>query len=409
MPRLRLDEPLWLDKNAAARQVRFPRLERSAEADVAVVGGGITGAAIAWRFARAGARVVLVEAARIGRGSTAASTALLMQEPDEDFADLADRYGTATAARIWQLSLDSTRELISTLTRLRIRCNLARRDSVYYAQTTGHIRRLRDEHRLRRSAGFGGRWLDTRAVRRAIGFDAAGAVRTRGNAQVDPFRACVGLLRAAAGHGARIFERSPVVTTCASGNGVVVETERATVRAERVIVATGYATPCFKPLEARFRMMNTYVIATAPLTPAERRRLGLGAVMMWDTDRPYHYARWGPDDRLLLGGGDRPMVTGARRAAALEKGVRELRDHFVRLYPSLDEVKLEYRWEGLFATTPDGLPYIGPHRRYPRHLFALGYGGNGMTFGFLASKLLLEYCSNGSSRDQALFAFNRHR
>jgi glycine/D-amino acid oxidase-like deaminating enzyme len=53
-------------------------------------------------------------------------------------------------------------------------------------------------------------------------------------------------------------------------------------------------------------------------------------------------------------------------------------------------VAIEYAWEGLFAMTPDGLPYIGQHRRYPRHLFALGYGGNGMTFGFLAARLLVD-------------------
>ena len=352
---------------------------------------------------------MLVEGARIGRGSTSASTALLMQEPDEDFTVLARHYGTARAARIWQLSLEATRALISTLTRLRIKCDLVRRDSVYYAQSAEHFRRLRDEHRQRRAAGFGGRWLEADAVRRAVGFEAPGAIRTRGNAQIDPFAACVGLLREAARRGARIFERSPVVATHAAQTGVAVETRRACVRADRVIVATGYATPFFKPLQARFRMMNTYVIGTTPLTAAERRHLRLGSVMMWDTERPYHYARWAPGHRLLCAGGDRPMVTGARRAAALEEGAREVRDHFVRLYPSLADVTFEYRWEGLFATTPDGLPYIGPHRRYPRHLFALGYGGNGMTFGFLASKLLLEHCSNGSSPDQALFAFSRHR
>jgi len=409
VPRLRLDVPLWLDRDGAARRVRFPRLARDVMADVAVVGGGITGAAIAWRFARAGARVVLVDAARIGRGSTSASTALLMQEPDEDFAELARRYGTAKATRIWQLSRNATRELVITLQRLRIRCDLARRDSVYYARTTEHIGRLRDEHQRRRAAGFGGRWLGARAVARAIGFEAPAAMRARGNAQIDPFKACVGLLREAARAGAQIFERSPVVTTRATRSGVELECERGSILAERVIVATGYATPSFKPLEARFRMMNTYVIATAPLTPAERRRLGLGAVMMWDTGRPYYYARWTPEHRLLLGGGDRPMVTGARRAAALEQGARDVRDHFACLYPPLAGVTFEYRWEGLFATTPDGLPYIGPHRRYPRHLFALGYGGNGMTFGFLASKLLLEYWRDGRTRDQELFAFNRHR
>jgi len=59
--------------------------------------------------------------------------------------------------------------------------------------------------------------------------------------------------------------------------------------------------------------------------------------------------------------------------------------------------------------TPDGLPYVGPHRRYPKHLFALGYGGNGMTFGFLASKLLLEQYRGICSTDHDLFAFGRPR
>ena len=80
---------------------------------------------------------------------------------------------------------------------------------------------------------------------------------------------------------------------------------------------------------------------------------------------------------------------------------------FVRLYPARADIVIDYRWEGLFATTPDGLPYIGPHRHYPRQLFALGYGGNGMTFGFLAARLLLDWCRGDRSADHALFAFSR--
>lgn len=59
--------------------------------------------------------------------------------------------------------------------------------------------------------------------------------------------------------------------------------------------------------------------------------------------------------------------------------------------------------------TPDGLPYIGTHRRYPRHLFALGFGGNGMTFGLLAARLLLERWQGIHSSDHDLFAFGRDR
>jgi glycine/D-amino acid oxidase-like deaminating enzyme len=70
-------------------------------------------------------------------------------------------------------------------------------------------------------------------------------------------------------------------------------------------------------------------------------------------------------------------------------------------------------WEGLFAETPDGLPYIGSHSRFPKHLFALGYGGNGMTASYLAAKLLLNAYRGRSSkaarRRAELFAFQRGR
>ena len=86
-----------------------------------------------------------------------------------------------------------------------------------------------------------------------------------------------------------------------------------------------------------------------------------------------------------------------------------MREYFAGRYPALEKVSFEYAWEGLFATTPDGLPYIGPHRHYPRHLFALGYGGNGMTFGFLAAGLLLDWYRGDRSADHDLFAFGRMR
>jgi len=152
MPRLRLGTPLWLARRRPDA-IHFPALSHQTTADVAVVGGGITGATIAWRFADAGLRVVVVDASLVGRGSTAASTALLMQEPDEDYESLADRYGEKRTRRIWELSRMATRDFISVIRRLDISCHLGERDSVYYALTTEASAKLRDEHRRRRSAG----------------------------------------------------------------------------------------------------------------------------------------------------------------------------------------------------------------------------------------------------------------
>jgi glycine/D-amino acid oxidase-like deaminating enzyme len=408
---VRAGTPLWLDVPDPDRRARdrFPALRGQRTVDIAIVGGGFTGATIAWRFADAGIRIALLEASRVGRGSTAASTALLMQEPDEDFAELVARYGRHHAIRIWELSRNATRDCIVAVSRLGISCGLARRDSVYYALSAPASRRLHHEHRFRSAAGFGGRWLDAAALGRLTGIAGSGGIRVHGNAQLNPWLACRSFIRAAADRGALIFEQSRVTRIRTARDHVTLTTGAGTVRADYVIVATGYATPRFRPLAGRFRLLNTYVAATRRLTDRERRQLGLGSVMLWDTDRPYHYARWTDDARLLIGGGDRPHASGRLRQQALRTGIEAVRDYFRALFPPLGRIALEYGWDGVFAMTPDALPYIGPHRRYPRHLFALGYGGNGMTFGVLAGRLLLDWYTGRDATDLDLFAFSRRR
>jgi glycine/D-amino acid oxidase-like deaminating enzyme len=155
-------------------------------------------------------------------------------------------------------------------------------------------------------------------------------------------------------------------------------------------------------------MYRTYVLATRALKQSERRETGLGRVMIWDTERPYHYARWSTDRRLILGGGDRRVRPGQRRDLQFREATRALHRDFCELWPALADITIDRAWEGLFALTPDSLPYIGAHRRYPRHLFALGYGGNGMTFGMIAARVLLEQWQGVRSADHRLFQFNRH-
>jgi glycine/D-amino acid oxidase-like deaminating enzyme len=98
---------------------------------------------------------------------------------------------------------------------------------------------------------------------------------------------------------------------------------------------------------------------------------------------------------------------GARRSLQFAAAMRDLHGYFTTLYPSLNDIGIDRAWEGLFAMTPDSLPYLGPHRRYPRHAFALGYGGNGMTFAALAARVLLEQWRGVRSADHDLFAFGR--
>jgi glycine/D-amino acid oxidase-like deaminating enzyme len=397
---------VWLDWSPAGR--RFPRQKGLLDVDVVIVGAGITGAIAAYLFSNAGIRIAVLESKRAGCGSTAASTALLMQEADRDFAELARRYGARSARTIWKALSAATRGLLQSIRTLKLDCDLRERDSLYFTLDPGKKRTLRQEFRRRKNAGLPGRWLTAAAFQRRTGIRGQGAIATSGNGEVNPIRACRGFLEAARARGAKIFERSPARRITVSRDGVVVRTSGGKVRARCVIVATGYATREFKPLVGRFRMKDTYVIATRPL-PLRVRRLLRSRSMFWDTDRPYHYLRWTRDGRLLIGGEDTNHRSSRGSRARLANARGRLLEYLARICPDLASERPEYAWEGLFAETPDGLPYVGTHSRYPKHLFALGYGGNGMTASFLAAQLLLKRYRGRPSSQEPLFAFNRGR
>src|SRR5947209_7603697 len=115
MAKLRTGVPLWLALERNPHRRRYQILNRDMMTDVVIVGGGLTGAVLAWTFAKAGIRVVVLEARRVGHGSTAANSALLMHEPDRDLGELTKSYGARAARRIWQLVLRATREFTKTL------------------------------------------------------------------------------------------------------------------------------------------------------------------------------------------------------------------------------------------------------------------------------------------------------
>ena len=411
MRRLRIGTSFWLDR--APRHVpAFPRLRGDRKTDVAIVGGGITGCACAYALARSGVRVTLVEARHVGRGSTAASTALLMQETDGDFTILAQRYGERVARAIWRASRRAVDGLTGTLRGLDSDLPIAQLPAIYLTTDRREVPELRREARARRRAGIAARWLSPSGLHATTGIRGAGAIMTHGDAQTDPYRACLAFAAAARDLGASLHAHSRVGRIDTSRGRVRLEVDGGSLTASQVIVATGYATPDFTRLLRRFRLYNTYVIATPRLSARVRRAVGLGDVMWWDTNRPYHYARWTPDGRLILGGNDRPnhsVHSHSKRRAFLRERAQTLAADLGALYPALRGVQPEYAWEGLFATTPDGLPYIGSHRLYPNHLFALGYGGNGMTFGFLAAEILTRAIHGRADPHDDLFAFARTR
>ncbi len=399
---------LWVAQVPRASRPGYRRCRRDQVVDVAIIGGGVTGCATAYVFAAAGVSVALIEGGAVGQAGSGAGAGLLRQEPDIEYHTLEARYGLRFARRVWQMTRRAMLDGASVMRRLGVRCELETQDAIYFTREGERVPILRRELAARRAAGLAATWLSPAQLRQVAAVEAGGGIQTRGNGQLDPYRACLGLAAAAAKRGAMVCERSAVTRVRVEDAGLALTTVAGgTLRAARVIVATRGATPLFKPLVRHLRSTQTYTVATPPLGVRIRAELGRRTAMMWDTDEPHHYLRWTRDHRIVFGGADQSPPPPRRRDAVLVQRTGQLMYELSTIYPSISGVQPDYAWASDVVSTPDGLPFLGPHRHFPRHLFAIGAGGNGLAMSFLAARILLRGHRDTPAAGDELFGFGR--
>lgn len=396
--------PFWAVKNGLMRP--FPQLQRDLRCDVAVVGGGITGALIADHLSDRGFDVAVVEKRDIGWGSTAASTALIQYEIDTHLTDLAKRYGEVAAVLAYRACVAAITDL-HALAESVGNVDFSMQKSLYYASLPGDADSLRDEFELRRKHGFDIDWLDMKSMKAKYRLDAPCAILSHVAARLDPYRMAHRLLGRLAKRGGQVFDRTAVDSIAPSARGVELRTTAgARIKCHDLIMAAGYESQRW--LRRRVAQnRSSYAFVTDPI---DRTVLGfLANTLTWESARPYLYLRTTRDGRLVVGGEDDRIDVPARRDRRVESKAVKLASKVQRLFPALP-VTPAFSWAGTFAETRDGLPYFGPDARYgPRVHFAMAYGGNGITYSMIGARLLGDRIERRKHPLGGLFSFDRLR
>jgi len=394
--------PYWAIRNGL--MYAFPRLEADLDCDVVVVGAGITGALIANELAHHGHQVVVLDQRDVGWGSTAASTALLQYEIDTHAVDLAKRYDDASALLAYQACLGAIDTLAAVAHDVGD-VDFARCESLYYASNRADGVRLADEFTWRRTHGFPVRWLSRAALKAEFQLTAPAAILSTVAARVDPYRLASRLLRRLQRQGARVFDRTRVASITATTRRVTLTTDRGlSIRAGHAVIASGYeAQRWLRQRVAQNRSSYAYMS-----DPVDRGQLGwLANTLLWESARPYLYLRTTGDGRLLVGGEDDATDVPSRRDRMTDRKAAVLQRKVGRRFPQL-QAPPAFAWAGTFAETADGLPLFGRHRQYgPRVLFALAYGGNGITYSMLGADLLRAQIERRTHPLSRLFSFER--
>jgi glycine/D-amino acid oxidase-like deaminating enzyme len=402
---LRSGHAFWPIRDGLMRT--YPALAHNERTDVAIVGAGITGALAAYELATAGADVVVVDRRDVASGSSAATTGLLQYATDTTLTELISHVGEPAGVRAYRLGLqaiDRIEALCDTLSASSgDDCGFTRRPSLYLASTAADVPTLRREYALRRDHGFDVDWLDRGAIEGRYGFSAPGAIYGRGDGEIDCYAFTHRLLAAAREKGARIYDRTNVEHLRHDRNGIALTVDGGhTIRARQLVCAAGYETSRYLRRKTG-TLSSTWAFVSEPV---DAFPMWQDRCLIWETARPYLYMRTTDDNRVLIGGEDEPFSTSHTSLTLLAKKTRRLLALARRKFPVLP-LAVAYSWAGTFASTDDGLPFIGQVREHPDTWFALGYGGNGITFSMIAARLIRDAWLGQPNPDAGIFAFSR--
>jgi glycine/D-amino acid oxidase-like deaminating enzyme len=394
--------PFWPVKDGLIDS--YPRLDADSRATVAVLGAGITGALIAHRLGEAGIDVIVLDKRDVASGSTSASTALLQYEIDVTLADLTKMHGSLNAGRAYLACLDAVRKLGELADALPEDVGFARKKSLYLASKKRDRRILRGEWSTRRALGIEVEWLDEADIASRFSFSRPCGILSADGAQVDAYAFAHALLREAERNGARVFDRTKIAKIDAGNAGVTLVTDNGIeVTARYLVFATGYETEEYLSHKVA-KLASTYAIASEPVSAFDG--WGEDRCIIWEHADPYLYLRTTVDNRIIVGGEDEPF----RNPVIRDRLIPRKRDRLVkRAREMFPEIVLEpaFAWTGTFGETKDGLAYIGEHRDWPSCHFALGYGGNGITFAMIAAEIIRDAVLGRINSNADLFRFDR--
>lgn len=381
----------------------YPKLEKNINTEVLILGGGISGALTAYYLVQEGIDCVLIDARTIGLGSTCASTALLQYEIDTPLHELIKMKGEKAAVRSYKLCEAAVFKLEKLAEKIGF-AEFETQKSLYYAAYKKDIGFLKKEFEVRKEHGFKVRWLDEKKIDKQFGFKSYGGILSGVAAVVDSYMFTHQLLQYNLKRGLKVFDRTFADKITHSRNSVKIKTkEKFIIKAKKIVYATGYEVVDFisKPI---VKLTSTYAVASeSSNTP---QKFSKHDTVFWNTAKPYLYLRTTKDNRIIIGGRDEEFFSHIKRESLIPNKTKQLKNDFKKMFPRIP-FKPEFSWAGVFGSTKDGLPYIGEYKKMPNSYFALGFGGNGITFSQVAGEMIADLVKGKKNKDAELFSFER--
>lgn len=400
--------PYWTQTEEPAAQ--YPWLDREETCDVAVIGGGVTGALCAQRFAEAGVDTVLVSSEPVGYGMSAAALGIADYSVAGGISMLERKIGTDAAVRVYRLLHESVDRLEKLCGSLTMPVETVRRDALQYTSDPRMGATFRQEYLIERHNGFDVELIDSADAMFDYSFELhTGLLCKNAVLEMNPYRLTQALVSDAAGRGARIYENTRVNQVCEEKDGVCLRcSTHFNITAKHAIYAYGAREAESMDIS---NTKTNFCLVTEPVQGFEGWK---DRAVLFDITPQTVTLRTTPDDRIMICGlAARLMNLEGRFGGILsvsrivQKKYEELDQRLRGMLKGIRGIKPAFRYSTLMPETTDNMPVIGFSPEMPSVIRALCPGENGIAFAVLASRLILENYQGVKNRDINLFSKDR--
>ena len=371
------------------------------DTDFAIIGGGFTGLSAARTLAKAGAKVVVLEAETIGWGASSRNGGMALTGLKVGMGTVIKKYGRELAKKLFQYSIDSVATVEKIVSEENINCGFARYGHLYTATKPKHFDGLKDEVEfMEREFNHKVRLLKSDELKSEIGSDIYhGAIVDEVSGGLNPAQYVTGLASATERAGATLCARARVTKLERGQSRFVVETERGTVSAKSVLVATsGYTGKVTNNLKKRIIPIGSFIIATEKLSDELARELSPNNRMIFDSMHFLNYFRlW--DNRMIFGG---RAAFFPENEGTIARSGEILRKQMIKIYPQLANTKVEYVWGGTLDFAFDQMTHVG---EMDGVYYSLGYAGHGVAMGTHLGMKVGEAMLNGNIAENPFAQF----
>ncbi|MGC4042653.1 MAG: FAD-dependent oxidoreductase [Armatimonas sp.] len=366
----------------------YPALADEANAEVIIIGGGITGITAAYLLTKAGIKTIVVEGGQIGSGTTNSSTGNLYATVDNHLSRVKELWGQDVATQVARSRAEAIDNIEQLVQELKIDCDFARCPQYLIATDSAQEDRLNQEKEVLEAAGLGVSWVE--AIPLSLPFTKA--LRIENQAQFHPAKYVEGLAQAAiATKLCRVFENTRVI----SMDGKQLTTDQGQMRGDHIVLATH--TPAgFHRLQTEMAPYREYGLAMKvsgefPCPPG----------IFWTLEEPGHSIR-----RVDTEDGPYLIVIGEKHKTgqqSSDKDYYRLVELFARAHFPVESVA--YKWSAQHYRSADELPYIGRSGEYA--YVATGFATNGLVYGHIAASTITDMIQGNDNEYRALYDSRR--